>query len=190
LLRRTLFFLLFLSIPRAIGEVSAPQPELIQITRAAVSNWQDHQFYYTNAFDGKLNTSWGTGGSFLERNKEWITLYLERPIFVTKVRIAPGLQQPPSATNIGNALYNFKHNGRPRNLALSFSDGSQQSINLIDFNNESELGFQERNIKPTRTRWVRLQINSIYSGAGDIDTSDVGIAEIEVYGLDSLPNDD
>ena len=73
---------------------------------------------------------------------------------------------------------------------LSFSDGSQQNINLIDFEDEDEMGFQDRNIKPTRTRWVRLQINSIYNGASHPQTQDVGIAEIEVYGLDSLPDDD
>ena len=42
-----------------------------------------------------LETSWGTGGNFAARKKDWIILYLERPVFVTKIRVAPGLQPPP-----------------------------------------------------------------------------------------------
>ena len=179
-----------LGAPHATGEAPGPEPELIQITRAAASNWQDREFYYTRAYDGDIHSSWGTGGSFLKRKNEWITLHLERPMFVTKLRIAPGLQPKPIAAAPGVAFANFKNNGRPRSIALSFSDGSQQNINLVDFDDEAEMGFQDRNIRPTRTRWIRLQINSLYPGYGDSNTSDVGIAEIEVYGLDSLPDDE
>jgi hypothetical protein len=189
LLRWSLLLLLLCGVSQAVGKVSAPEAELIPITRAAASNWQDREFYYTKAFDGNLTTSWGTGGSFKERGSEWITLYLDRPVFVTKINIAPGLQVPSLPQK--SSLSFFTDNGRPHNISATFSDGSEQNINLVDFRSEEEIGFQERSIRPTRTRWVRLQINSIYPGAeGGPKTQDVGIAEIEIYGFDTLPTED
>jgi hypothetical protein len=191
LLRWSLLLLLLCGVSHAVGKVSAPEAELIPITRASVSNWQEkpQPFPYYKAYDGKIETSWGTGGSFVERGSEWITLYLDRPVFVTKISIAPGLQVP-SVPNKSSFSF-FTDNGRPRNIAATFSDGSEQNINLVDFRSEAEMGFQERNIRPTRTRWVRLQINSIYPGEdGGPATQDVGIAEIEIYGFDTLPTED
>jgi hypothetical protein len=195
-LRSVLFFFLCAGVAVASGDEPLPEPELIQITRASVSNWQVDankparwaEFHYRKAFDGDLQTSWGTGGNFNERKRDWIILYLERPMFVTHIRIAPGLQPRVIPSRPGVAFSNYIGNGRPADVTLKFSDQSKQRIYIDDFEDESQLGFVDKPLWPVYTSWVWLQVDSIHAGdTSDTRTQDFGIAEIEIYGYDSLP---
>jgi hypothetical protein len=195
-LRSVLFFFLCGVASVASADEPLPEPELIRITRASVSNWQVDpntparwaQFHYRFAFDGKLDTSWGTGGNFFTRKVDWIILYLERPMFVTYIRVAPGLQGRINPANPGNAFLNYIGNGRPADVTLKFSDQSKQRIYIDDFEDESQMGFVNKPLWPVYTSWVWLQVDSIHAGdTSDTRTQDFGIAEIEIYGYDTLP---
>jgi hypothetical protein len=201
-----LFFLCVSLVDSAVGDEPIPEPEKIQIVKASVSNWQidDNtpsryaEYHYRFAFDGKLETSWGTGGNFAARKKDWIILYLERPVFVTKIRVAPGLQPPINPKSPRSAYANYADNGRPKDITLIFSDQTKQRITIEDFKEDPmneehikkglKLGFRDHDLWPVYTSWVWLQVDSIHAGSLKKGlTEDFGIAEIEIYGYDTLP---
>jgi hypothetical protein len=175
---------LFLCGASQPSEEEAPELLSAPVSRFLASTWQRQttvrgvvlpSFPDFRAVDGELSTSWGTGRAF-SPDREWITLYFDEPIFLARLQVAIGIQAQGSP--------NFLTNGRPCDVRLEFSDGSYYDTRFLDV-----LGYQDKDIPPVWTRWVRLRIRSIYEPAS-IEAGvndDVGIAEIKAYRLAARP---
>jgi hypothetical protein len=113
--------------------------------------------------DGKLATSWveGDDGSGLG---SWVELDLGGDKEVDRLKIWAGLWFSSDYWARAN---------RPKDIELSFSDGSSQKFTLSD-----EMSVQEITIKPVTTSKVKLKVKSIHSGS---TWSDTAISEIQVF---------
>lgn len=170
-----------LSISTARAKDSLPEKaprrlKGVEVQRVFASTWQPPHpdnpinWHYRKTIDGDITTSWGTGRAFVP-GVDWIQFSFDRYITLHKLSIAIGVQLSP------RSLLSFKENGRPQEITLSFSDGSEQTIFLAN-----EMGMQEIEIRPVYTRWVKMTIQKIYPGNPNNEfTQDFGIAEVEFY---------
>lgn len=162
------------SKPR-LGDIfrPTPTPPLVQ----ALS-----PFPYWNVVDGALETSWGSGRPFSEWD-DWIQLYFDESILLSRLSVATGLQSGPGVP-ASAARANFANNGRPMDVRFEFSDGS-----FFDVVFDDTLGFQHKDFPPVRTRWVRLRVRSIYPSVSNQPgvTDDFGISEIRAYRVEERP---
>jgi hypothetical protein len=113
--------------------------------------------------DGKQSSSWveGEAGSGLGG---WVEIDLGAEKSVQKVRIWGGLWD--------SADY-WKRANRPKEIELSFSDGSKQTVVMKD-----EMHSQEFPLKPVKTKTVKMKIRAIYDGTTWLDTA---ISEVQLF---------
>ena len=114
--------------------------------------------------DGDLSTGWvegvaGTGTG------ESITFEFNSTCLISGIHINAGYQKSED-------LYNL--NARPASLTATFSDGTQQILNLQDVNSMQNISFSV----PVETKSITLVISSVYSGTSYEDTV---ISELSFY---------
>ncbi len=100
---------------------------------------------------------------------------------IEKVRAIPGYKK-------FNVVDRYLQNSKPRQVMLTFDDGSSQA--LADFDLASSwntLDYQTRKLStPVKSRHVRVTIQSTYPGEnmgmGHSATNDVSISEFHLWG--------
>ena len=116
---------------------------------------QANTYYPSNAIDGKRSTAWieGVDGPGIG---EWIRFDFDREINLHRILIQPGYFKSPSI---------WAQNNRLATMTAQFSDGSSRELHFDD-----RMESQKVDVGSIKTRWVRLVIESIYSGT-DPDTA-------------------
>lgn len=104
-------------------------------------------FEGTNLFDEDFSTAWAYGGPGKD---EWFIAFFEKKRWIREVRIIPGYGQLESM---------YRYFNRPRHITVYFSDGSKQQFELKD-----SLEMQFLKVKPVQTRYVKIDVNSVYKG--------------------------
>jgi hypothetical protein len=104
---------------------------------------------------------------------EWVRVTCDRAeVVVTKVRIGIGFNATsPKGTNLWDT------NSRPKALIASFSNGTNQVLELQDTPEVQELALDSRG----SVTWVQFTIQEVTIGAED-DTYDVCIGSIDLWG--------
>ncbi len=129
-------------------------------------------------YDGRLDTSWQPRGSKSDSKGQFVRIWFKNQraarknkskVLITAISIANGYQA------IRDGVDQFHNNSRLRMISLHFSDGSHQRAFLPP----DRRGFVRLRISPKRTKWLLLQIESIYPGK---KYRDVGISELKVWG--------
>ena len=117
-----------------------------------------------NIADGKSTTAWfeGKGGSGLG---EHVTLTLDGEQSVDGMRVWAGWWADGEQ---------WKANNRPKEVELTFSDGSTKTVTIGDGMQMQEIRFDA----PVTTSSVRVKLNAVHSGSAFNDT---GISEIQLF---------
>ncbi len=116
------------------------------------------------ARDGSLATAWNEGAPN-DGMGEWLQLEASEKQRVSGLRIATGFQKTEKI---------YSKNNRPRDITISFEDGTTCNAILDDV-----LGYQTITFdRPVETRIVRITINSTYEGNR---FEDCCISEIEEF---------
>lgn len=125
------------------GESKPP----LNIQASGVIQGEEQKSGAINAVDEDPATAWGIGGP---GQGEWIVFYFDKKKWIREFRIIPGYA----------ALENmFKFYNRPRAITLRFSDGTKQQFELRD-----ELDMQYLPVKPVLTKYVKVELDSVYKG--------------------------
>lgn len=126
------------------------------------------RFGASNVIDGNPHTCWqefkdDTGEG------EWVEIKLKKPEKISKIGIVNGFAWPdhPKWGNV------FHKNPRLKEVKLSFSDGSTQTVSFDDSHRP-----QVVNIDEVLTTTVKLTILSVYPGSEWKDTS---LSEVQLY---------
>lgn len=110
----------------------------------------------TNLIDGKRETNW-TEGVTGNGTGEYVQFEFQNAQTITGFRICSGNHSSDSF---------YARNARPKEIILTFEDGSCEEFILLDI--MEELTFQLS--EPVTTKTVRLTIQSVYSGTSWEDT--------------------
>lgn len=117
------------------------------------------------ALDGNVTTAWNEGGSG-SGTGEWIELKANSAQTVSGIRIMPGFC---------NNEPNYYRNCRPKDITITFSDGTYTTTTLSD----SYYVYQDLQFdREVTTSSIRITVNSVYSGN---KYQDCCISEIQVY---------
>jgi len=116
---------------------------------------QSNTYYPANAIDGKRSSAWieGVDGPGIG---EWIRFDFDREINLHRILFQPGYFKSPAI---------WAQNNRLATLTAQFSDGSSRQLTF-----DNRMDSQKVDIGSVKTRWVRLTIDSVYSGT-DPDTA-------------------
>lgn len=156
--------------PRASSSTPTPSPEsgnansekqasgTLQIRASASSvryAVQTNTYDATNAIDGNRRTAWieGVDGPGIG---EWLRFDFGREIILHRVLLLPGYFKSPQI---------WAQNNRIAGATLQFSDGSSNHFTFLD-----RMERQTLDVGATKTRWVRLVIDDVFSGT-DPDTA-------------------
>ncbi len=139
--------------------------------------YQGQTYKPEHLIDGRLDTSWQPRGSKLDSKGQFVRLYFKAPAtaeggpkpLITALSVANGYQA------ITKGVDQFYNNSRLRMISVHFSDGTQQRAFLPP----NRKGFVRLRLWPKRSKWLLLQIESIYPGK---KYRDVGVSEIKVWG--------
>lgn len=114
--------------------------------------------------DGDLSTAWveGIDGHGIG---ESITFRFDRTYLISGMRVNAGYQKSAEL---------YEKNDRPAAVTLSFSDGTERTVQLQDVNSLQDIPFT----LPVETQSVRLTIVSVYPGSTFEDTV---FSEISFY---------
>lgn len=150
-----------------ISSIIKTQFDMSNITYAsATSSLSEYNMTHSpeRIFDGDISTAWveGVNGQGIG---EAITLYFDSEYILNKVVINAGYQK-------NSEIYG--KNSRPKELKISFSDGSSQVYTLQDINAKQEIIFE----KAVITKYISFTIQSVYQGNKYEDTV---ISEIHLY---------
>ncbi len=126
--------------------------------------WGTKRYHADNVLDGSKSTTWreGVKGHGVG---ESITVFFRKEVTISVIRIYPGYQAKQSG---------YYNNSRPREMTLTFSDGSSCVIELDD----KVSGPCYKLSVPVTTDFVEFTIDSVYKGKKSTDTC---ISEIEFY---------
>jgi len=146
---------------RVRGVVSPEYEQVFPVSATATSAAPDHGPEL--AIDGANDTWWAEGVEGLGRN-ERITITFAGPTDLAKIGFTSGTTRDAEA---------FLLEPRPKEVFLTFSDGSTRSIEL-----EDTVDFQSFEIDATSSTSVDVQLLAAYPSGSGQDTS---IAEIEFW---------
>ena len=137
---------------------TAPAGTPLKITASSSSvrlAVQSNTYYPANAIDGKRSTAWieGVDGPGVG---EWIRFDFDREINLHRILFQPGYFKSPAV---------WAQNNRLATLTAQFSDGRSRQLTF-----DNRMDSQKVDIGSVKTRWVRLTIDSVYSGT-DPDTA-------------------
>lgn len=156
------------------SELAAQMPQIspvsmdkvVSVTASSYLSEPNLNLYHTpeRVTDGDLSTAWveGLDGDGIG---ESITFEFDDTYSVSGLSIHAGYQK-------SEKLYH--QNGRPATLTATFSDGTQQTLQLQDINGAQRITFGT----PVETRQVTLTIEAVYSGT---DYKDTVISELSFY---------
>ena len=121
--------------------------------------------------DGRPDTAWNVPGG----QGEWVMLSADTPQQMKGIRVLNGYTK--YSPDYGMWIYYA--NSRPKDITLSFSDGTTMPYTLADtFDNDNYI-YQEIDFGETKTvTWVRLTVNSVYAGNR---WNDMCISELQPY---------
>lgn len=140
--------------------------KVVSVTASSYLSEPNLNLYHTpeRVTDGDLSTAWveGLDGDGIG---ESITFEFDGVYSVSGLSINAGYQK-------SEQLYN--QNGRPAVLTATFSDGTQQTLQLQDINGTQRITFST----PVETQRVTLSIGAVYSGT---DYADTVISELSFY---------
>lgn len=150
-----------------LNAVIKTQFDMSNITYAsATSSLSEYNMTHSpeRIFDGDISKAWveGVNGQGIG---ESITLYFNREYVLSKVVIHAGYQKNSEI---------YEKNSRPKELKISFSDGSSQVYTLQDINAKQEIILE----KAVITKYISFTIQSVYQGNKYEDTV---ISEIHLY---------
>ena len=130
--------------------------------------------------DGKPETVWSYTGT----SGEWILLSAGSAQTVRGIRVLSGY----TMLNPETKLWHYYPNNRPKDILLTFSDGSYMETTLADVFGTDTPYYQDiRFDAPKQTTFIKLTVLSVYPGDRWNDTC---IAEIQPYlnaGADTPP---
>lgn len=120
--------------------------------------------------DGQPDTAW----SFTGTSNEWIMISSETEQYVSEIKILNGYTKYSS----DYGFWVYYRNNRPKDVTISFSDGSSVNMTLEDVFDESNYHYQSVPLdEPKLTKFIKVTINSVYAGDRWNDTC---ISEIQV----------
>lgn len=119
------------------------------------------EFDRSNVLDGFLASAWAEGAPG-DGEGEWLHIPVNGTREVRELRIVPGNQREPA---------DFKRYGRPRELRVALSDGTEKVVRLSDSPSVQRFPISGQ------AKWARLTIVSAYPGSAVADTA---IAEVEL----------
>jgi hypothetical protein len=125
------------------------------------------RFDPSNALDQDLTTSWVEGAAGPGVGEQLVLIF-SRPVRATRVGFDTGFDRDKSI---------FYANNRVQSAQLIFSDGSVQTIELLD-----QRGIQYVPIADVTTTSIAIVITTVYPGSHYDDTP---IAEVEVWGYEA-----
>lgn len=144
--------------PVHVRPVAATASSSVEPTRTV-------NFRATNLLDNDLTTAWieGVEGTGLG---EWVEFEFGSPVVLARIDILNGHQKD-------NAR--FKGGIRIRALAIEYSDGGTQLVELLDTRD-----IQSINTLRAEIEWIRLTVVSVYP---DFVWEDAALSEVRMYKL-------
>ena len=137
-----------------------------------VEKTEKGDYYPKNMIDGDRDTAWQCNGT----SNMWVALLSDNEQVVNGINILSGYTKYYSEY-YGYDLYYM--NNRPKDITISFSDGTSIEKRLSDeYGGVEELYQDIRFDSPKYTRYIRIEINSVYHGSKWTDTA---ISEIKIY---------
>jgi hypothetical protein len=128
-----------------------------------LTSQQGNSYGPRNAFDGNSNTAW-VEGSKGQGIGDFLVLEFDTPRTVREVTIRNGYAKNSDI---------YGKNSRVKDIEVRFSDGSSQDAGLADDSGAQTITFD----RPVRTKWVQIEIRSVYPGW---KYSDTAINEVRV----------
>lgn len=124
----------------------------------------DYPHTAINVLDGDSSTAWIEGAAG-HGFGETITLELEEKCLVSGFTIRSGFQKSSSL---------YEKNSRPSSVAVTFSDGSSETIAIDDINGTQTIYLAS----PKETKTVDITIKNVYPGSKYKDTA---ISELSLF---------
>ena len=148
-------------------------PVFTQVTVSGTTSESSSRRNYDGSLvmDGRPDTAWNVPGG----QGEWVMLSADTPQQMKGIRVLNGYTK--YSPDYGMWIYYA--NSRPKDITLSFSDGTTMPYTLADtFDNDNYI-YQEIDFGETKTvTWVRLTVNSVYAGNR---WNDMCISELQPY---------
>ena len=150
-------------VPPVFTEVSASG------TTAGTSGTRNYECRLV--LDGRPDTAWNVPGG----PGEWLVLSAQTPQQIKGLRVLNGYTKYSPDYN----MWIYYANSRPKDVTLTFSDGSTLAYTFADtFDNDNYI-YQTIDFGEIKTvTWIRITVNSIYPGS---KWNDMCISEIQPY---------
>lgn len=148
-------------------ETLTPDELMARITEiTATSSLSEYDMTHTPAYvvDGDLTTGWVEGADG-QGIGEIITISFNQETPVNGIFIYAGYQKSDSL---------FEKNSRPKDIVVSFSDGTGEGFGLHDLNDIQQIVFSSTKV----TTSISIEIRSVYPGSKYEDTV---ISELVLY---------
>ena len=138
------------------------------VTVATSSNRKYGPYYAT---DGQCDTAWNVPGGV----GQWIKLSADSPQKVKGVKILNGYTKYSD----GYGMWIYYANSRPKDITISFSDGTSVAKTLEDVFDKANYIYQDVDFGGIKTTdYIKITIDSIYRGT---KWNDCCITEIKPY---------
>jgi len=142
------------------------------VASSAVAHLDDLSFLPSVLHDGNLSTCWQEANKESAGTGETITVFFDRPVDLTGIRVANGCQ-------IKSKKYGdlYSKNSRPKGLRLHSEGGFSPILSLSD-----SQGWQNLSVDLPGVESVTLEVESVYRGSRWQDAS---MSELEFWGRPS-----
>ena len=138
--------------------------DIVSTTESSYLKESDLHYPASSTIDGDPATGWSEDVSGYGEG-EWIVLSFDGTYIISGLRIATGLQTDSDR---------YFNNARPRQILLTFSDGSEITADLEDRMGYQNIEFEQ----PVASNNLKVTISAVYRGSKYEDTL---ISEIELY---------
>ncbi len=138
--------------------------DIVSTTESSYLKESDLHYPASSTIDGDPATGWSEDVSSYGEG-EWIVLSFDGTYIISGLRIATGLQTDSDR---------YFNNARPRQILLTFSDGSEITADLEDRMGYQNIEFEQ----PVASNNLKVTISAVYRGSKYEDTL---ISEIELY---------
>ncbi len=148
-----------------------PEFSMITASNKTTSSQSGRSYGAALAFDGRTDTAWNVPGGV----GEWIQLSADAQQKIKGIKILNGYTK----YSPDYKMWIYYANSRPKDITITFSDGTYLTYRLQDVFQEGNYNYQTVDFGGIKqTAFVRITINSVYKGN---KWNDCCISEIQPY---------
>ena len=138
--------------------------DILYISASSTLYWNDKSYPPEQIIDGSLELAWQEGKEG-DGEDEYVIIAFDKELTLKGITINAGYQKSEKL---------YKENGRPKDISITYSDGTIKKYTLNDTFGEQTIVFDD----PIKTSSLKITILSVYKGSKYDDTS---ISEIVLF---------